>query len=431
MRTQTIGYGLLILAMALLTACLSGGVIRGTVTGLTGTGLVLGYKAYLAHPSGTATLVGSDTLGISENGNFAFKTPLPALVSGYSVYIVSQPSGQVCLINESGNNNPAEFSVVHGVQCMASTEFKLHAGSVNLEGSADGIGAAAKFTYPNGIALDSVGNTYVADTFNGTIRKITPDGTVTTLAGSVGNHGHVDGTGDVARFDYPRGIALDKAGNIYVNDNHTVRKISPAGEVITLAGKAGVSGFFDGTAAHARFGDQVGIAVDSMGYVHVAESRTVRKISPEGVVTTLAGSVLSSEASSVDGTGMWAKFARISGIAIDSANNAYVTDYISIRKITPAGVVTTLAGSSRWSNDIADGSGADAKFRDPTNGIAVDGADNIYVTDGKNNYVRKISPQGLVTTIAAVSSSIGAGIAVSADKIFIISGNSVLGAPKP
>ena len=140
--------------------------------------------------------------------------------------------------------------------------------------------------------MDSAGVVYVADTISDTIRKITAGGVVTTLAGFYGSLGAVDGIGLTARFAYPIGVAIDASGNIYVADrtNHTIRKVTPAGNVTTFAGLANNSGTTDGTGSAARFSNPQGIAVDSAGTVYVADgSNTIRTITPAGVVTTLAG----------------------------------------------------------------------------------------------------------------------------------------------
>ncbi|UCG98403.1 MAG: hypothetical protein JSW31_04665, partial [Burkholderiales bacterium] len=164
------------------------------------------------------------------------------------------------------------------------------AGSWQL-GSADGIGAAARFYFPEDLATDSAGNLYVADSGNHTIRKITPAGMVTTIAGAPGQIGTADGVGPGARFSSPQGIVVDRDGNLYVTDNHAVRRISPSGAVTTSAGVAGQAGFADGTGAQARFDGLRGIAMDSDGNLYVADSNnyTVRKITPAGVVTTIVG----------------------------------------------------------------------------------------------------------------------------------------------
>ncbi len=199
------------------------------------------------------------------------------------------------------------------------------------------------------MAVDSAGNVYVADTGNSTIREVTPAGVVTTLAGWSGHTGSGDGTGSAARFYDPEGVAVDSTGNVYVADyfNYTIRKVTPAGVVTTLAGSVGSSGTNDGVGSAARFSYPKGVAVDSAGNVYVADNgnSTIRQVTPAGVVTTLAGSP--GLYGSSDGTGSNARFGGPSGVAVDSADNVYVadTDNQTIRKVTPAGVVTTLAGS--------------------------------------------------------------------------------------
>ena len=268
---------------------------------------------------------------------------------------------------------------------------------------ADGTGTAAQFYYPHGVAVDSAGTVYVADYNNQRIRKISPSGVVTTLAGS-STSGFADGTGTAAQFSSPFGVAVDSAGTVYVADsaNNRIRKISPSGVVTTLAG-SGIDGFADGTGAAARFSSPSGVAVDSAGTVYVADSANnrIRKISPSGVVTTLAGSGIDGFA---DGTGAAARFNGPSSVAVDSAGTVYVADTFNnrIRKISPSGVVTTLAGSS--TSGFADGTGTAAQFSNPF-GIAVDSAGTVYVADYNNQRIRKISPSGVVTTLAGSSTS--------------------------
>jgi sugar lactone lactonase YvrE len=283
------------------------------------------------------------------------------------------------------------------------------AGLAGSPGNADGTGSAARFNIPSGVAVDSAGNLYVAEFGNSTIRKVTPAGVVTTVAGLAGSLGSADGTGSAARFYNPSGVAVDTNGSVYVADygNHTIRKITSAGVVTTLAGLAGSPGSADGTGSAARFNVPTGVAVDSAGNVYVADSGncTIRKVTPAGVVTTLAG--LAGSVGSADGTGSAARFSNPSGVAVDTNGSVYVADYANhtIRKITSAGVVTTLVGVAGNSGS-ADGTGSAARFNGPT-GVAVDSAGNLYVADEFNYTIRKVTPSGVVTTLAGLAGNSG------------------------
>jgi hypothetical protein len=231
-------------------------------------------------------------------------------------------------------------------------------------GSSDGTGSGARFNAPTGLAVDASGNVFVADTGNGTIRKITAGGAVTTLAGLAGSGGSADGTGSAARFNYPCGVALDGSGNLFVADtgNSTIRKISPEGVVTTLAGVAGVAGLVDGMGSGARFHGPCGVAVDGNGNVFVADTgnHTLRKITAGGVVTTLASSTGSR--GNEDGVGSFARFNGPRGIAVDDSGNVFVTDSSepgTIRKGVPA-VIPPFAVTAPQSQHI--NSGAEAAF---------------------------------------------------------------------
>lgn len=267
-------------------------------------------------------------------------------------------------------------------------------------GFADGTGTAAQFDRPYGVAVDANGNVYVADGVNQRIRKITPGGAVSTLAGS-GTAGFADGVGATAQFRNPTGIAVDASGNVYVGDvtNHRIRKITPNGVVSTLAGD-GTSGLVDGTGTAAKFHGPFGVTVDALGNVYVcdAANNCIRKITPEGVVSTLAGDGAAGTFGYADGVGTAARFSSPHSLTVDPAGNLYVVDYSNhrIRKVTPGGVVTTLAGSSKG---FADGMGIAAKFDYPM-GIARDAEGNLYVADYNNQRIRKITPSGEVSTLA-------------------------------
>lgn len=278
-------------------------------------------------------------------------------------------------------------------------------------GSADGLGSTARFAWPQGIAIDASGNLYVADADNSTIRKVTPAGLVTTFAGKAGYYATVDGTGSEARFNFPFGLALDHAGNLFVSElgSHVIRKVTPGGAVTTYAGLAGTSGSADGPAATARFNSPFGLVVDSMDNLYVAEmgGHTIRKITPAGVVSTWAGQA--GTPGSADGTGTAARFKSPNYLAIDTVGFIYVSDTgnSTVRKISPAGDVTTLAGTAGQTG-AADGTGPAASFGN-LQGISVDAAGNVSLNDQTNHTVRKITPSGVVTTFAGTPGMSGSG----------------------
>jgi sugar lactone lactonase YvrE len=268
------------------------------------------------------------------------------------------------------------------------------AGRAGMFGRGDGMAYAARLGFPFGIATDTSGSLFVADSANNAIRKIAPTGPVVTVVGRTGASGSVDGTWDAARFNFPAGVAVDDMGNIYVADsgNHTIRKIMPAGTVATLAGQPGSSGSVDGPGGSARFKSPFGVAVDRAGFVYVADTdnHTIRRITPDGAVSTLAGRAGTS--GSADGAGSNALFSRPQGLAVDAVGDIFVadTDNHSVRKVTPSGQVTTLAQVPGHAQ-TADGVGVNARFSSPT-GIAVDAAGNLYVVDAKDHTIRKGIP---------------------------------------
>jgi sugar lactone lactonase YvrE len=271
----------------------------------------------------------------------------------------------------------------------------------NGDGFADGNASAAKFNRPAELATDMQGNIYVADLNNFRIRKITAAGVVSTIAGD-GTAGFADGNGNMAKFNYAFGVATDALGNIYVADgvNNRIRKITPSLVVSTLAG-SGTAGFADGTGSIAQFNGPVAVATDLQGNVYVSDANNhrIRKINAAGVVSTIAGS---GSAGFTDGNGNAAQFHYPNGIATDAQANIYVADNYNyrIRKITPAGLVSTLAGNGE--PGLVDGNGNTSQFNNPC-GVAIDKLGNIYVTDYSNNCIRMITPSGAVSTLAGTA----------------------------
>jgi sugar lactone lactonase YvrE len=285
--------------------------------------------------------------------------------------------------------------------------FTTLAGSPGQHGYADAKGGAARFNFPFGVAVDASGNVFVTDgpeayddeVGPGMIRKITPDGAVTSIAGSPNSYGNADGAGSAARFSNPVGIAVDTGGNLFVADfwNSTIRKISAAGVVTTPAGPR-------------SFSFPYYVAVDTTGNVFVpggsnTSISSIRKMTATGVVTNFEGEGNSSGQRDV--TNSLPPSTSLRGIAVDTSGNLFVAAFHNhtIQKITRAGVVTTLAGLG-FIQGSADGTGSAARFYFP-DGVAVDGSGNLFVVDSGNHTIRKIAPDGVVTTVAGLAGSYG------------------------
>ncbi|MBS1520988.1 MAG: hypothetical protein JST50_08335 [Bacteroidetes bacterium] len=305
-------------------------------------------------------------------------------------------------------------------------------------GLVNGTGKAVKFNHPFGLAVDANGNLYIADEGNSVIRKMDSTGLVSTFAGVGGVKGSANGVDSLATFNKPFGVATDAAGNVYVADagNNQIRMIGITGMVSTFAG-TGIAGGSN-VADSVSFNSPLGVAVDQTGNVYVAdyENNLIRKITQAGVVSTLAGS---GAQGADDGLDTAATFNLPEALAVDAAGNVYVADNGNnlIRKVTPAGQVSTFAGSGQPGS--GDGKGASASFNSPF-GIAIDANGNLYVADSGNNLIRKITTDGTVTTIAgsgskgakdgtgkAASFNIPAGIAVDkAGNIYVADENNNL-----
>jgi DNA-binding beta-propeller fold protein YncE len=294
------------------------------------------------------------------------------------------------------------------------------AGQPGVRGTADGIGALALFSNPMGIAVDRAGNAYIADTGNHVIRKVSPAGLVSTLAGLAGVPGTADGVGEQARFDMPVGIAVDSAGVVYVVDEYdsTVRRITPDGAVTTLqTGSAQVANTAE-TAPNPGLNHPSGIAVDYSGNIYIADTgnNTIRKIAPDGSLSTLAGA--NGAPGSADGQGAAARFNGPFGIAVDLDGNVYVADQgnSTIRKIAVDGMVTTIAGIAGDAGST-NGIGTMAQFSFPAE-VAVDDAGNLYVADRNNSTIRKIDSVGNVSTLAGVAGTDGSADGACAAALF-------------
>jgi len=289
------------------------------------------------------------------------------------------------------------------------------------QGFRDGLLDQAQFSNPAHCACDADGNPYIADSDDHRIRKVAVDGVVSTIAGD-GTAGYQDGPGAAARFIRPNGVAVGASGTLYVADcgGHRIRQITPEGVVSTRAG-SGEAGFVDGQGTDARFHFPAGIAVDSQGNIFVNDygNHRICKITPVGEVTTLAGSGAASRADAPSGPGTSAGFDRPTGIVADNEGNIYLSEYGNdgIRKLTLAGAVTTLAGGGGdgGAAGFQDGVGSDARFDSPCC-IAVDGDGNVFVADNGNHRIWQVTPDGTVTTVAgngALGTADGTGTAMT------------------
>ena len=256
---------------------------------------------------------------------------------------------------------------------------------------------------PKGITIDTYNNLYVVNGSGSNILQISPAGFVSVFAGCLSCTGNTDGFGTWARFNSPTGIAIDSNNNLYVADtgNHIIRKITPAGNVTTIAG-SGVAGNTDGTGTSAKFSAPRGIAIDNNDNLYVTDynNHRIRKITPTGIVTTFAGS----SNGQIDGQGTAAKFSYPSGITIDGNGNLYVTDINTIKVISPTGYVSTLSGN--YAYDYIDGVGTSARFNMPL-AIFADNNGDLLISDSNNNRIRKLTINGGVVTTFAGNGTAG------------------------
>lgn len=326
----------------------------------------------------------------------------------------------------------------------------LLAGDIGALGNLDGPGPLARLNAPGAMAFDAADNLYIADVDNHLIRKLTPQGNLSTVAGNRHSPGSADGAAATSGLANPTGVAVDRAGNVFVLDfgNGTIRKITPAGVVSTLAGTAGQLGNADGAGPAARFGRCTNtegvdwcpvlpaLAIDGAGNLYAADpgNHTVRKITPDGVVSTVAG--VAGEAAYIDGPPGVARLHWPTGLAVDASGKIYVTDGNGIRMIAADGSITTIAGAEEPNAHVhLDGPGPDARFDTPT-AIRVDAAGNLIVAEAGGGWVRKITPGGTGSTIAGTGYTShpertlykAGGIAIDSNGVIFVSdsGNHVI-----
>src|SRR5437667_763653 len=390
------------LALLVLTSCGGGGSapstfqIGGTVSGLTsGASLTLSDN-------------GTDSLTVNANGMFTFPTALKPGAS-YTIAIAQQPSGEQCfLANRAGsvwNSNVSNGNITCGVPMLT-----ILAGALGGPGNIDGQGSAARFYYPQDVAMDNAGNFYVADDYNRTVRRISASAAVTTLAGTPGQYGTADGTGAAAEFANPVSLTVDQTGIIYLVDAgvNTIRRITQNGVVTTLAGTPNTGGTADGTGASARFSNPIGIRVTPSGGLYLADNNRIRSITPTGTVSNIytgqtqlafpaidaGGNIFATDlnlkaavtinASTGAQTVLANGFQNPVGLGIapagtTAAGTLYITDEFActVSAVAPGATLSILAGASGQCS-AGDGTGAAARFYLPT-GMSVDHSGTLFV----------------------------------------------------
>jgi len=381
----------------------------------------------------TADSKTTDALQLQGLGNYAYTSELTGLTPNTTYYVRAYTTNGL----GTGYGSVTKFTTSSSLTAVTST-VSTFAGSAT-PGSGDGTGTSATFNNPQGLAVDSKGNIFVADTYNNKIREISPSGVVTTYAGD-GNAGLVNGPVATAEFYAPAGLAFDSQGNLYIADvgNNVIREITTAGIVSTFSGN-GYVGFVDGsTASSIEYNTPTDVAFDSAGNLYITDrgNNVIRKVTPTGVASSLSGYPNKPNAGYINGTNQGVEFNYPNGLVLDASNNVYVADQSNsaIRKVTtPDGVTTTVAGGvvqktvlnlpsaiaiDKTGNlfitdesgrileyttgnilyvlagkanvsGYTDGAGTAALFSNPQ-AIAVDANGYIYVADKNNNCIRKI-----------------------------------------
>ncbi|MFB9863513.1 IPT/TIG domain-containing protein [Rufibacter immobilis] len=402
-------YLFFLLAVLCLTACED-----DDVAGVSTEPALVSINPASGTPSSIVTILGRNFSPVRENNVVKF--------NGQTAVVLEASQGQLQVVvpeNGSSGNvtvtvNSRELQGPTFTYADAPEEFLVSTfAGEGIIGLKDGAPDVAQFRNPEGVLFDAQGNLIVTDRANNALRIVTPAGLVSTLVGFGGTAGNVDGPVATAKLNYPWKSAIDAQGNIYIaeRDNHKIRKITPGGVVSTVAG-TGTAGFADGPAATAKFNQPLDVAVDQAGNLYVADNlnHRIRKITPDGTVSTIAGN---GTASFADGDASVSKVNNPSGVEVDKDGNLLVADRQNhrIRKITPQGVTSTIAGEGTLGS--VDGDAAAAKFNQPY-GVTVDKDGTMYVADLNNHRIRKITAAGKVSTMAGTTAGYADGPGASA-----------------
>jgi sugar lactone lactonase YvrE len=353
------------------------------------------HRVWRVLPNGIlASAAGNGTPGFSGDGG-----PATAASLSNPTGVAVDLSGNL-YIADAGNSRVRKVTEADGT-------ISTVAGNGQRVSSGDGGPAAAAGVSPYGVAVDAARNLYVADSFNNQIRKIGADGAITTIAGiSTPGYSGDGGPATSAAITGPNSVAVDRAGSIYIADsgNLRLRKVATNGTMATVAGNGNESGYSGdgGAAAGAELWNPWGVAVDALGNFYIADARNnrIRKVAPDGIMTTIAGNGVHGY-SGDGGPATSAAFAYPSGVAVDGAGNVYIADYENnrVRKVALDGTVATVAGTGARGYGGDGGAAANATLSGPI-AVAADLEGNVYIADAGNSRIRKIGLDGAITTVA-------------------------------
>jgi sugar lactone lactonase YvrE len=347
------------------------------------------HRVYRVGPDGTLTVsAGTGMPGFSGDGGAATSGQL-----NYPKTLAIDGAGNL-FIADRNNDRIREVTPDGVIRTVAGNGFQGFGGD-------GGPAISAQLSGPVGVAVDTFGDLFIADTRNNRVREVTPDGVIRTVAGN-GTRG-LEGDGGPAtsaQLFYPTGLAVDASGNLFIVDSNRVRRVTPDGVIRTVAG--GLQDGFGGDggpALSAHLSAPAGVALDAFGNLFIADSYNfrVRKITPDGVIRTVAGNGLVG----FSGDGGPATSAQVfpMSVAVDGAGNLFIADLYNVRKVTPDGLIRTIAGNGTNSFSGDGGTATSAQLDSPWR-VAVDGSDNLFIADYGNRRVRKVTPDAVITTVA-------------------------------